>query len=574
MAYDGLVMAAITHELGGWVDARVEKVYQPASAVLVLLLHHQQLGRSKLLLSAEPSNPRMHLTAGKWSNPANPPMFCMLLRKYLEGGRLLLVQQFGLERVVTLSFTGRDELGNTVTYRLIAEVMGRHSNILLVNQDGKILDSIIRVPPAMSSVRIILPGLTYSFPTHQARVDTLSVEGPAVLQTALSGQPVAVLSKALVSTLTGISPVLASEILFRAKLQPTQTIPDMTERDWANLGAEVAVLGRMVQTGGFQPSRTDKQYAALMLTYLQAEPWTGSMNELVDRILSDESTASTLQRHKQQLLVVVKQLLHKDLRKETNQAQELEEMLQDLSLGKTGELILASMHLIQPKAESAQVVDYYDPDLRLVEIALDSRLSAAQNAQRCFRRYERARHGKVVVEQNLVRTRSTIAYLESLQDSIERADQLALLLEIQQEMRLEGLIPSPAKGKAPASSPSEPLHFTSPDGLTILVGRNNLQNDRLTRSADPNDWWLHTKDIPGSHVIVRSGQSPLSDATLQLAAGLAAFYSQARQSSKVPVDYTRRKHVRKPSGAPPGFVIYGDQQTILIEPSLPTAIEK
>ncbi len=573
MAYDGLTMAGITHELSSWVEARVEKIYQPAAAVLLISLHHAQQGRAKLLISADATGPRLHLTEGKWSNPAAPPMFCMLLRKHLEGSRLIAVEQCGLERIITLSLSGRDDLGNTVTYRLIAEIMGRHSNILLVSQEDKILDSIVRVPPAMSSVRMILPGLTYSYPLHQDRLDTLEVQSAEQLAAALQPEAAIGLSKALVAKLTGISPQLATELLHRANMEARQAVAETDAGQWNRLYSQLQSLQAMVRESAFHPSLSGKHFAALPLTHLPAEPWTGTVNELVDHVFTETRHAAAIQKQKQRLSAVARQLLQKDRRKEANQAEELAAMQQDLELRRKGELIISSLHLIAPKAESARVIDYYDPEMPEVEVSLNPQLNGTQNAQRYFKRYERARHGIPIVEKNLAATRAEIAYLDSLLDSIDRADQTALLTEIEQEMRQSGLLPQPPKGKAPAANPSEPLRFTSPDGAEILVGRNNLQNERLTKSASPDDWWLHTKDIPGSHVLIKGAGSAISPATLELAAGLAAYFSKARQSSKVPVDYTLRKHVKKPSGSPPGFVIYTDQQTVLIEPRAPEGQE-
>lgn len=569
LAYDGLVLAAITHELTAWIDARVEKIHQPTAAVLLLSLHHPQLGKAKLLIATDPTAPRLHLTDSKWSNPASPPMFCMLLRKYLEGGRLQQIEQHGLERILTFSFSGRDDLGNSVTYRLVAELLGRHSNLLLLSQEERILDAMVRVPPAMSSVRIILPGLTYSWPDHQSRLDTLQVGDLDRLQSALAATVDAPLSKALVAGLTGISPRLAGELLLRAGLSEQTTVRQLTTQGWTALLLQLRQLRQLVERAEFLPCRFGQDYAALLLSQPGALAWPGTMNQLVDQVSTEAVQSATLQKQRQRLSAVIRQVLQKDRRKQANQERELAEMQADLELRSRGELILANQHLIPAKAERAKVIDYYHPDLPEVELALDPRLSAVQNAQRAFRRYERARHGGVVVEQNLVKTKASVAYLESLLDSIERADQMSLLAEIEQEMQQSGLLPAPPKRKQPEPSQSEPLRFRGPDDCEILVGRNNLQNERLTRGADPNDWWLHAKDIPGSHVIVRGVRGELDAVTLQVAAGLAAYFSRARQSSKVPVDYTRRKHVRKPNSAPPGFVIYTNQQTVMIEPQLP-----
>ncbi len=565
MAYDGLTMAAIAAELNAWRDARVERVFQPETATLNLLLHHGQQGKGRLVISAAPNSPRVHLTEHKQDNPLTPPMFCMLLRKHLEGAKLLQVEQLGLERVLTIYFSGKDELGNQITYRLIAEIMGRHSNIVLVGPKNKVIDAIVRVPPAMSSVRIMLPGITYEYPGHQARTDTLHLTSAHDLQAALQ-EDNSPLNKALVHRLTGISPLLATELLTRAQLPLGITPSDMTPNAWEQLWREIADLQAMVQQARFTPSIADSQYGALLLTHLNAKPWPGGMSSLVDQEVQQGQQEATLLQAKRHLASTVKQHLQKGERKLGNQEQELSAMQKDLELRLLGELILANMHLIKPKAKVAQVVNYYAQDLTNVTIELDPSLDASQNAQRYFKRYERARKGIPIVEKNIAATRQTIQYLQSLQDSLQRADSLELVKEIEAEMQQSGLLRSVKQGKKKEKQqPSAPLRFQSPSGREILVGRSNLQNERLLRSAGPDDWWLHTKDIPGSHVLIKGGDEPDAP-TLEMAAQLAAYYSQARQGSKVPVDYTRRRHVKKPSGSPPGFVIYTEQRTVLVEP--------
>lgn len=565
MAYDGLTMAAVAAELNAWCDARIERVFQPEATTLNLLLHHGQQGKGRLVLSANPRSPRVHLTDSKQENPLTPPMFCMLLRKHLEGAKLLHVEQLGLERVLTLCFSGKDELGNLVTYKLIAEIMGRHSNIVLVDPNSKVIDAIVRVPPAMSSVRIMLPGITYEFPGHQERTDTLTLTSAHELQTALQNGNTS-LNKALVRRLTGISPLVANELLARAQL-PQDIVPDqLTSQDWGKLWQEFAGIQRAVQSATFTPSISSSDYAALLLTHQEAKPWTSSVNNLVDHFAQQGISDDALLQAKRGLAHTVKQLLQKEERKLRNQEGELSSMQQDLELRLSGELILANVHLIQSKARTAELVNYYDPDLANMTIELDPSLDAVQNAQRYFRRYERARKGIPIVEKNIAATKQMLQYLQSLQDTLERAETRELVAEIKVEMQQSGILRPERQGKKKEKQqPSAPLHFLSPKGRDILVGRSNLQNERLLRSAAADDWWLHTKDIPGSHVLIKGSDDP-DEPTLAMAAQLAAYYSQARQGSKVPVDYTRRKHVKKPSGSPPGFVIYTEQRTILVEP--------
>lgn len=571
MAYDGITMAAVTAELNAWQDARIERVFQPEPTTLSLLLHHGQQGKGRLILSANSRSPRVHLSDNKHDNPLSPPMFCMLLRKHLEGARLLSVVQLGLERVLTFHFSGKDELGNLVTYMLIAEIMGRHSNVILVGHNDKVIDSIVRVPPAMSSVRIMLPGITYEHPDHQDRTDTLTVANAQELQATLQDANTG-LNRALVRKLTGLSPLVAQELLVRAQLPPAITPDQLTLLDWEKLWSEIADIQTAVQQATFTPSISNKDYAALLLTHQDAQPWPDSVNSLVDHFAQQETTTNALQQAKRGITHTVKQLLQKEERKLANQEGELSSMQQDLELRLTGELILANVHLIQPKARKAELVNYYDPNLATTAVRLDPSLDGVQNAQRYFKRYERARKGIPIVEKNIATTRRTLHYLQSLQDTLERAETKELVLEIKAEMQQSGLLRAEKQvTKKNKQQPSAPLHFQSPSGREILVGRSNLQNERLIRSADGDDWWLHTKDIPGSHVLIKGSDEP-DQATLEMAAQLAAYYSQARQGSKVPVDYTRRKYVKKPSGSPPGYVIYTEQRAVLVEPLAPESM--
>lgn len=568
MAYDGLIMAGITAELRSFKDARIERVYQPEGATIILQMHHASRRKLRLLLSAEPSTPRVHLTEVKMDNPLTPPVFCMLLRKFLEGSRLIDVTQHGLERILTLHLLGHDELGNSVTYQLIAEVMGRHSNIALVSPEGKIIDAIHRIPPAVSTVRMMLPGIRYEYPSHQERVDTLDIDGLDQLEHALQKKVGQQLSKAIVGNLTGFSPLLAEELLFRAGLPAGVSVQELKANDWYALLAEVRNLQTVVRSSQFAPSVSATRYAAIMLTHIQAIPWEGSVNEMVDQLFTREMASKAFEKFRRNLLQVVRQSLEKESRKLSSQTADQLAMTENLTLRRFGELILANAHLIPPKAKDAKVVDYYDPQLREVSIELDPQFSPTQNAQRHFRRYEKARKGLEIAEINIEKTRSKVAYLETLVDSLERADSREILDEVKQEILDAGLLQRDQGNRRQKSSTvnSQPARYMSADGYEILVGRNNLQNERLTRSAQGDDWWLHTKDIPGSHVIIKGCLGDIPDDTLLMAAQLAAWYSKARQSSKVPVDYTRRRYVKKPGGSPPGFVIYTDQRTILVEP--------
>ena len=292
------------------------------------------------------------------------------------------------------------------------------------------------------------------------------------------------------------------------------------------------------------------------------------MNSLVACVAQKEIAAEIIAAARDKLLSKVHQLLQKEERKLQHQIQEQNVLQQDLQQRWQGELILANIHIIPKQASKAKVIDYYDEDLAEIEIQLDPGKNAAQNAQTCFQRYERAQQGLPLIEKHIQRTKTNITYLLSLQDSLERAEDIGLIKEIEAEMRQNGIIP-PSTSKSVRSQtdkPSAPLQLQAPDGCIILVGRNNMQNEQLYRTAASQDWWLHVKDMPGSHVLIKGAQNEPAPETLEMAATLAAYFSQGRQSDKVPVDYTRCKYVRKPKGSPPGFVTYTEQKTIIVNP--------
>lgn len=568
MSLDGIVTRALVHELQAAVGARISKIYQPTEHEIILHMRGQGVSR-RLLMSAHPSMPRLHWTQSAWENPSEPPMFCMLLRKHCEGGVIEAVFQDGLERVVHFDIRHRDELGDLSLKRLTLEIMGRHSNLILMDPaSGTIHDGIRHVTPAVSSYRVVLPGVAYVAPPPQHKQSPLSAGksvwdetvGAALAAGADAADPQAV-ARLLVQTYAGISPLAAAEIVYRSAGQ--------SDRLWTVFReAMEAVLAHRYEPNWVEPADGRTAYSAIALTHIQGEGRRfDSMNECLETYYRDKADRDLVRQRTADLSRLLANESAKNAKKLVKLQETLAETEEADRYRKIGELLTAQLHLAQRGDSKAQIMDFYAEDQRPITVALDPSLSPAENAQRYFRKYNKLKNSKTVVEEQMAAARAEIAYLESVLQGLASASP-ADIEEIRDELAEQGYIRlRNAKRGAKKKKKETPavLKYTSSEGVPIYVGRNNTQNDYVTcRLGQSSDTWLHTKDIPGSHVLIRAGQ--YGDATLREAALLAAYYSKAKSSSNVPVDYTLIRHVRKPNGAKPGYVIYENQKTLFVTP--------
>ena len=576
MALDGAFLACLRQEI--WDNlpaARIDKIHQPGREELLIALRYKG-GNRKLYLSAGANSPRIHFTDTAPENPAQPPMFCMLLRKRLTGGRLAAIRQEGWERALYLDFDCINELGDPVRLTLAVEIMGRHSNIILIGPDGIIIDSIKRVDPAMSSVRPILPGLRYEVPPAPTDRCDLSRHTPADVINALQAGRDAPLSKALQAVVTGLSPLSCREIAFRATAGLDTPVSGLTAREWEKLAdcldrTRNAVLEgtRRVPYLVRKSDGTPLEYS--FQTIIQYGPEAAgqemeSFSALLDAFYAGRAAAERMRVKGHDLLKVLQNSMERVSRKLHVQRQELAAAAGRETLRLYGDLINAGMHLIPPGAASAELINYYDENCAPITVPLDPALSAAANAQKYYKDYRRAQTAERMLTDRIAAGEQELVYLESVFDSLSRAATTRELDELRAELEAEGYLRR-QRGKQKPPPPMKPLTFRSDDGFIIYVGRNNLENDRLTlRVAKGSDYWLHTKNIPGSHVIVVcEGQTP-PDRTLEQAAILAATHSKAADSVQVPVDYAAARYVKKPSGAKPGMVIYTDNRTAYVNP--------
>lgn len=582
MAFDGPVLAAVTRELNdNLLNSRIEKIYQPAAGEIVMLLHDRRQ-KARLVLSADAREARVHITSEVRENPMTPPLFCMVLRKHLEGGRIVKFAQTGLERVLHIHVEAVDELGRLAEKVLVHEIMGKHSNIILLDPAGNtILDGIHRYSHAVSRHREVLPGRTYIAPPQQEKADPLTVTEDAFREAVWQAPEQQTLAKTLLAGFSGLSPQTCREIVARSGIPPDTAVGICGDYELQKLWQSFAALAQDIASGCFRPTLvldTAGQALAFSAIDLTVEENRikehGPMNDILDRYFALRRQKTGLEQRKNHLLQTVTQEKEKLTKKLAIYEAALAEAADAGKYKITGELLTANLYRLPKGGTEAEVINYYDPAGATMVIELDPRLTPAENAQQYFRKYAKAKTGAEFALAQKEPVQAEVYYLDSVLSNLAQAENLAEVNEIRTELAEQGYIkekPVQRKAKTGAGSEGEPLaplEFLSSDGLTILVGRNNRQNDRLTlRTAQPEDIWLHVKDIPGSHVIIRcSHLAGTPDRTLAEAAELAAYYSKARASANVPVDYTRRKHVHKPKGAKPGMVIYEQQRTLYVTP--------
>ncbi|HZK25817.1 MAG TPA: NFACT RNA binding domain-containing protein [Oscillospiraceae bacterium] len=571
MAYDGLTMACVQQELKhSLIGARIEKIYQPSNREIVLHLRTREAALM-LLCSADPQLARVHLTTAKPANPAVAPAFCMLMRKHLTGARLLDIEQDQLERVLTFVFRSYDQFGDNTKKRLVCEVMGKHSNIILTmpneQEIPQVLGSIKTVDETMSRLRVVMPGEIYFPPPAQDKLNLFDFTEEELTAALLQAENKAA-DNALVQAVGGLGRELAREIIRRAAAnEPAHPLAMVRP-----LTIELQRLAAAFKNGKLTPclrklEDQKPEFSLLAPTSAQQIELTfyATVNEALDAYYTAVVQELQTNEVRQQLLHTINKHLTRSEKKQYLQKNELQEMEGADKYRIWGEMLTASLHQLRSGMKEAHVINYYAENIEKLKIPLDPSLSPQANAQRYFKRYRKLSDGKKYLRQRLKATYSQLNYLESLLVAAQNAD-LPALLEIREEMESDGLIRSRSHKKRVTAPPSQPLHFLSPDGIEVLVGKNNRQNDQLTmRLAASADVWLHVKDVPGSHVIIRHAEPPTS--TLLFAAALAAHYSKAAASANVPVDYTQVRHVKKPRGAKPGMVIYDHHNTVYVTPS-------
>lgn len=571
MSLDGAFLHIVCNELQPLVGARVDKVYQPSREEIVVSLRTYRDGGKKIVLSANSVSARVNLTTAAFENPQQPPMFCMLLRKHLSGGRLMAIRQDGLERIVSLDFECTNEIGDIVTNSLVAEIMGRHSNIILV-RDGRVIDSVKRITDDISSVRRVLPGIQYEAPPRQDRLCLLEAEPQQVLD-AIADSPER-LCKKLSAVLEGVSPILTREMAWYSAKDVDAACNALSDSAKDRLRF---ILGRVKSavSGGeccftvvSEPGGRKKDFC-----FINIEQYSTSMvishensaNELLDGFFASQDRTERTRQRAHDLLKLLMNSYERVSRKLELQKKELAECSGREVFRVRGDLINANIWRLEKGQSKAVLEDFTTGEP--VEIQLDPRLTPAQNAQKYYTEYRKLDTAEKKLTELIAKGQQELVYIDSVFDAASRTDSESDLAEIRRELREQGYLKGGVRADEKVKKTSDPLRFRSGEGFEILVGRNNRQNDQLTlKTAKATDIWLHTQGIAGSHVIIRTEGRQPGEQTLFEAAQLAAFHSKGRSGSGVPVDYVAVKFVKKPAGAKPGMVIFTNNRTLYVTP--------
>ncbi|WP_270941861.1 Rqc2 family fibronectin-binding protein [Romboutsia lituseburensis] len=578
MALDGLVIHSIVDELHSkLLGGKIDKVYQPENDEVVLHIRNNKQN-FKLVLSASASNPRVYIANDyKKENPINAPMFCMLFRKHIQGGNIVNISQVGFERIIKISVESFDELKEKTTKDIIVEIMGRHSNIILTHSlDNKIIDSAKRIPPSISRVRQLLPGLTYNLPPEQNKLNPLndiSLQDFTNTLKDFQGN----IFKSIYSKFLGISPIIAKEICFRAKVDEKTDTIDCSEEIFNLIYIEFLNLFKNIKSNNYTPCMfidetidrvIDFSCVNINLFNTLSSVKDDSMSKILEDYYKTKDIKDRIHQRSSDLRKSISIKLDRLYNKLKKQNEELLESENADSYKVYGELITSYIYMIEKGMESVEVDNFYDPEYKSVKIKLNKNLTPSENAQKYFKKYTKMKTAKVEINNQIKISEEEIHYLENILLSIENCENLAELLDIREELGKVGYLKSQNKSKKETKLTTKPHEFLSSDGFKILVGKNNKQNDHLTlKVADNNDIWLHTKNIPGSHVIIKCEGKEVSDETLFEGAMLAAYFSKSKISSQVPVDYTKKKNIKKPNGAKPGMVIYETNNTIYVTPT-------
>ena len=549
MALDGIFLYHLKNEISKFaVDSRVDKIHQPSKDELVINLRSRE-GSKRLLISCNADSARIHFTDYPPENPPKPPMFCLLLRKRLTGAWITSIEQEDLERIIRINFSGTDELGDKTSYSLIVEIMGRYSNIIFVDKDNRIIDSVKRVDENKSQVREILPGVTYTAPPEQDKLNIFECDIDAVknkINNSSKG-----LYKASMDALKGVSPIICRELenglsIDDFKIQAQNPVPTVvmvdTPRDFA-----------FIDIKQYDELATIKHY--------------DTFSQLLDFFYYERVRLMRIKARSADLFKKVTTLQERAVRKALNRTQELEDCKDKETYKLFGDLINANQYRLEKGSPFYDLENYYD-DNKPVRIPADVMLTPAQNAQRYYKEYRKKQVAEAKLSQFIADANAEAEYFETVIDALSRAETDSEITEIKNELAAQGYIKK-TNDKKKAQKALKPMRFKTRDGFSVLVGRNNIMNDKLTMKTAKNyDTWFHVQDSAGSHVICETSGNEISDEAIHDCAVIAAYFSKARESSNVAVDYTLVKNIKKPNGAKPGFVVYDPYKTEFATPTM------
>lgn len=571
MAFDGTTVAAVTKELTEQLSGgRIAKIAQPETDELLFTIKTPQ-GQKRLYISASASLPLIYLTNVNKPSPMNAPNFCMLLRKHIGNGRITRITQPGLERIIQIQIEHLDDLGDLCRKTLVVEIMGKHSNIIFCDADGRIIDSIKHISAQMSSVREVLPGRPYFIPDTMGKKNPLTVDADTFIFT-LKEKPCP-LGKAIYTSFTGISPVIAEDICFLAGMDSGITPKEYEDDLLFHLYRQFSYYIEDVKAGNFHPviytdGETPKEFSALLLS--QFDTFTkqeyDSISEVLHTYYATKNTLTRIRQKSADLRHVVQTALERARKKYDLQKKQLKDTEKREKYKVYGELIHTYGYQLEEGCKGFDALNYYTNET--IHIPLDATISPLDNAKKYFDRYAKLKRTYEALTDLIEDTQLEIDHLDSIATALDIAETEADLQQIKEEMMESGYIKH-KYSKKKTQGKSKPYHYRSTDGFDIYVGKNNFQNDELTfKFAEGNDWWFHAKGMPGSHVLVKTKTGEMPDRTFEEAGRLAAFYSKGRGNEKVEIDYLQKKNVKKPNKAKPGFVVYYTNYSLTIQPDI------
>lgn len=574
MALDGTFLSLVRRELEILEGGRIDKVHQPSKEEM-LISFRTRTGVFKVIFNVSAATARVHITDAEIENPKTPPMFCMLMRKHLGGAKLSGIRQDGCERILFFDFDATNEMGDPVKLSLCIEIMGRHSNLILINGEGRIIDSLKRIGQDVSSVRPVLPNMVYSLPPKEDKVSLFDIDKEQLISR-LDSVSNLKLSKALMRVVEGISPVFAREAEYFSCRGDEPAVCELSEdrldRLWFFIKKNVGDI--LEKRNKFTVLKTKEgdlkdfcfcdisQYGALMV-----KREFDSACGLLDYFYSARDLAARMKQRASDLFKLIVTLSERVSRRVSNQKQELKDCKDKEKFKVYGDLVMSNLYRLEKGMAFAEVENYFEEGCPAVKIPLDKRYTPTQNAQKFYNEYRKLSTAEKHLKELIKSGEEELDYIDSVFDLLSRASTEGEIIELRSELAEQGYVKAPRfKGKPPKAAP--PIRYISESGFEILVGRNNKQNDRLTlKDAEKSDLWLHTKNIHGSHVIIRCKGAEPDEETVLFAARLAAFHSKGRNSSQVPVDYTYARFVKKPAGAKPGMVIFTNNRTVYVDPS-------
>ena len=572
MALDGIFLYKLKEELKLNIGAHIDKIHQPSRDELVFLLRSKE-GAKRLIISTSPSRVRLNVTKNKAENPEKPPMFCMLLRKYLGAARLCDIKQTGFERILTLTFSSTNEMGDIIYPTLVCEMISSRPNVILCSEDGRIIDS-LRHSNIETDQRLILPGAIYTSPANQSKLSITEAEIFSLADSILSNNNTT-LSKAMLKTLDGFSPLVCNELAFRICGDINVEVSELNQTHKMNLVGQLNNIKEEIVNKADGYLLTDekgetKDFCFTEITHFGKSLKNTkfeSLNELLDAYFIKRENTARIKKESEDILKLISNLYSRTSKKLLLREKELENCKNREHLRIYGELLKANLYRLSGGMSFCELENYYDENLSVLKVPLDPSFSPSQNADRYFKEYKKSFNAERALSALIENDKKELLYFDSILDALSRVENISGIQEIREELRIAGLIKSAPDKRAKKKNETFAVHEFENGGFKILVGKNNRQNDYLTLSvANKEDIWLHTKNVPGSHVIIICNGKEPNEEFLYFAAQLAAYHSKAQNSTNVAVDYTLAKFVKKPSGAKPGMVIYSKNKTLFVTP--------